>query len=193
VGVTHHEHLGRLVPGSVGAKLLHGALCPVAAVPATAASGISTIGVAYDGAPESRRALAAAERLATTLGARLVLIGAIEFPLYAGPALATAWDVEPAVRDAVEEDMREAAEGLSISEVEMVVVDGPAGPSVAEAARGRVDLLVTGSRAYGPVRTVLLGSVSRHLVDNADCPVLVVPRSAEAEVDREPQKAAATA
>jgi nucleotide-binding universal stress UspA family protein len=107
--------------------------------------------------------------------------------------LATAWDVEPAVRDAVEEDMREAAEGLSISEVEMVVVDGPAGPSVAEAARGRVDLLVTGSRAYGPVRTVLLGSVSRHLVDNADCPVLVVPRSAEAEVDREPQKAAATA
>ena len=39
-----------------------------------------------------------------------------------------------------------------------------------------VDLMVSGSRGYGPVRSVLLGSVSRRLVDDAACPVLVVPR-----------------
>ena len=41
-----------------------------------------------------------------------------------------------------------------------------------------LDLLVLGSRGYGPVRRVLLGSVSRQLVRAAACPVLVVPRPA---------------
>lgn len=38
------------------------------------------------------------------------------------------------------------------------------------------DLLVAGSRGYGPVLRVLLGSVSTHLAHHAPCPVLVVPR-----------------
>jgi nucleotide-binding universal stress UspA family protein len=39
-----------------------------------------------------------------------------------------------------------------------------------------VDLLVCGSRGYGPVRRVLLGTVSAALVRQASLPVLVVPR-----------------
>jgi len=39
-----------------------------------------------------------------------------------------------------------------------------------------LDLLVTGSRGYGPSRAALLGSVSRSLVRNASCPVVVMPR-----------------
>jgi nucleotide-binding universal stress UspA family protein len=39
-----------------------------------------------------------------------------------------------------------------------------------------VDLLVCGSRGYGPVRRVLLGTVSAALVRQASVPVLVVPR-----------------
>jgi hypothetical protein len=38
-----------------------------------------------------------------------------------------------------------------------------------------VGLLVCGSRGYGPLRSVLLGGVSRRLVDGAHCPVLVLP------------------
>ena len=38
------------------------------------------------------------------------------------------------------------------------------------------DLLFTGSRAKGPFRRVLLGSVSTHLLRDAACPVVVVPR-----------------
>ncbi len=45
--------------------------------------------------------------------------------------------------------------------------------------RGRspsTDLLVVGSRGYGPVLRVLLGSVSTRLIHIAPCPVLVIPR-----------------
>ncbi len=41
-------------------------------------------------------------------------------------------------------------------------------------------ILVVGSRGYGPLRRVLLGSVSTQLVKSAPCPVLVVPRGTEA-------------
>jgi nucleotide-binding universal stress UspA family protein len=37
-----------------------------------------------------------------------------------------------------------------------------------------------GSRGYGPLRRVLLGSVSSHVMRHAHCPVVVVPRSASA-------------
>jgi nucleotide-binding universal stress UspA family protein len=42
-----------------------------------------------------------------------------------------------------------------------------------------VDVIVCGSRGYGPVRSVLLGSVSRRLLDGARCAVIVVPRPVE--------------
>ncbi|HZV72143.1 MAG TPA: universal stress protein [Conexibacter sp.] len=35
---------------------------------------------------------------------------------------------------------------------------------------------MAGSRAQGPFRRVLLGSVSTHLLRDAACPVIVVPR-----------------
>jgi hypothetical protein len=41
-----------------------------------------------------------------------------------------------------------------------------------------LDLLVMGSRGYGPMLGVLLGSVSRRVTASADCLVLVVPRAA---------------
>ena len=43
---------------------------------------------------------------------------------------------------------------------------------------GTLGLLVCGSRSYGPVRRLLLGSTSRRLVHEAPVPVLVLPRGA---------------
>ena len=40
-----------------------------------------------------------------------------------------------------------------------------------------------GSRGYGPLRAVLLGSVSGRLVREAACPVIVVPRGVEAPLE----------
>lgn len=42
-----------------------------------------------------------------------------------------------------------------------------------------IDLIVVGSRGYGTVERVLLGSTSTALIGDAPCPVIVVPRPAE--------------
>ena len=46
-----------------------------------------------------------------------------------------------------------------------------------------IDLLVCGSRGYGPVRGVLLGSVSRRIVREAHCPVMALPRGVRASLE----------
>jgi nucleotide-binding universal stress UspA family protein len=48
------------------------------------------------------------------------------------------------------------------------------------AASEKLDLLVTGSRGYGPLRAVLAGGVSGRVIRGAHCPVIVVPRGVEA-------------
>ena len=45
VGVTHRGALGRIVPGSVGERLLHGAPCPIAVVPRISFSALLISGV----------------------------------------------------------------------------------------------------------------------------------------------------
>jgi nucleotide-binding universal stress UspA family protein len=45
-----------------------------------------------------------------------------------------------------------------------------------EEAEVGVDLLVLGSRGFGPVMRLLIGSVSSRVIRAAPCPVLVVPR-----------------
>jgi nucleotide-binding universal stress UspA family protein len=59
-----------------------------------------------------------------------------------------------------------------------VVLYGPPGKVIRDACDGVVDLLVTGSRGYGPMQRALLGSVSEALTDGARYPVLVLPRNA---------------
>jgi nucleotide-binding universal stress UspA family protein len=56
------------------------------------------------------------------------------------------------------------------------VLEGTAPIRLAEASEG-LDLLCLGSRGYGPVRRVLLGSVSSDVVNHAASAVMVVPRT----------------
>jgi nucleotide-binding universal stress UspA family protein len=46
-----------------------------------------------------------------------------------------------------------------------------------------VDVLVCGSRGYGPVRRVLLGGVSSRLIRSAQLPLTVVPRATTGSVE----------
>ncbi|MGD0386986.1 MAG: universal stress protein, partial [Solirubrobacteraceae bacterium] len=55
---------------------------------------------------------------------------------------------------------------------------GLAGEELATFGAG-VDLLIVGSRGYGPLRRLMLGSTAAHLASNARCPLLVLPRLAE--------------
>jgi nucleotide-binding universal stress UspA family protein len=56
-------------------------------------------------------------------------------------------------------------------------IEGGAAEALADTSAD-LDLLVVGSRGYGPLRAVLLGSVSTALVRSAQSPLVVVPRGA---------------
>jgi nucleotide-binding universal stress UspA family protein len=67
-----------------------------------------------------------------------------------------------------------------------VLLEGLPGPEICRwAATGDVDLLVAGSRGAGWT-TAVLGSVTRHLVDHAPCPVLVVREDHRAQAIQTP-------
>jgi nucleotide-binding universal stress UspA family protein len=172
VGSTDRGTLGRISPGSTAERLLHGAPCPVAVVPATRDDAeVKTVGVAYDGGAESEVALTCAAALAESLGASLELIGVDTPVAMAGPA-ATGYDCQQAIHEGLEEQIRATAATAGAT---WRLFTGSAGSSLVEAS-GEFDLMVAGSRGYGPLRAVLMGSVSRHLADHAECPVVIAPR-----------------
>jgi nucleotide-binding universal stress UspA family protein len=183
VGATHHGHVGRVVPGSVASKLLHGAPCPVLVVPADCVPGpIRTIVVAYDDREQSRGALREAVKLARAFNAQLRLVAAHEPEVFAGPSMVAAADLESVMRDDLAIRVKAQADAITGIDVDATVATGAAADVVIDAAHG-ADLIVAGSRGYGPLHSVLAGGVSRRLADDAPCPVLIVPRQAEVAPD----------
>lgn len=179
VGATHQRHIGRITPGSVASNLLHGAPCPVLVAPSgREPRPIRTIAVAYDDGPQAKVALEHATRLARRFDAHLEIIAGAEHEIFAGPAMVAAADVEQLMRDELAARVKAEADAITGIGVDTRIVTGPIPSALVDAAAG-ADLLVTGSRGYGPRHSVLVGGVSRYLADNAPCPVLVVPRAAD--------------
>jgi nucleotide-binding universal stress UspA family protein len=184
VGSSHRGAIGRVLPGSVTRQVLHAAPCPVAVAPAGLRDGtpaLRRVGVAFDGAPEAVRALAAGARIAAEHGAQLTLLTVVA-PVAVSAGWGGAW-VDPgageAMREAADEQGRAAIAALDGVRAELEVIDGLPGRELVLAST-RLDLLVLGSRGYGPVRRVLLGTVSGHVAEAAACPVLVLTRGADA-------------
>lgn len=191
VGASHHAALGRVFPGSVTEQVLPGAPCAVAVAPPGWARGprsLRRLGVGFDGSDESRRALEAAGALARSLGAAVTVFDVVD----TNPSLGAVY-AYPGILD----DMRtfaderlEAARELlhDVGPVQTQRLEGPAARMLAEAAEN-VDLLALGSRGYGPVSRLLLGSVSTRLVRSAPCPLLILPRGAAGKDVEEPATA----
>ena len=51
---------------------------------------------------------------------------------------------------------------------------------LADEAEKGLHLLLMGSRSYGPIRRVMVGSTAIELMRVAPCPVIVIPRGAAA-------------
>ncbi len=177
VGSPHRGPVGRALVGSVAESLLHGAPCAALVAPrgyaGEAREPFRRVAVAYDGTPEAKAALGAAEEVALRTDATIRVLTVVAPPV-AMPGVAGYVPVDPPeperiVTEAVNSvDSRLGAESRRL--------DGPPAPTLAAACESDVDLLVAGSRRYGPVMRVLLGSVSTQLIHMAPCPVLVVPR-----------------
>jgi nucleotide-binding universal stress UspA family protein len=177
VGSPHRGAIGRALIGSVADNLLHGAPCPVAVAPrgygAERHEALRKIVVAYDGTPESKAALREAEALAAPVRAGIELLTVVAPPV-AMPGVVGYVPVDPPDPDRIlTEAVNSVDDGLAAGGRRL---DGPPASTLAEACEDEADLLVAGSRRYGPAMRVLLGSVSTQLIHKAPCPVLVVPR-----------------
>lgn len=188
LGSTHRGALGRVLPGSVGERLLGGSPCPVAVAPrgyardevlASEDPRPRVIGVGYDGSEEGEDALRAAAALAGEAAATLRVI-AVGQPYAHGPAAATAetqaWSIEASylLQDRLQEVVGELPGELRPQAI--YLRGDPAAVLVKKAEEG-IDLLVIGGRGRGPLRG-LAGSVCGRVMREAPCPVLVVPVAA---------------
>jgi len=195
VGSSHHGPVGRVLLGWVGERLLSGAPCAVAIAPRGRALDesrrISQIAVAFDGSQEAQLALRTAHDLAIRTKAALGVLMVIEPPAAIPGQYVPLAGLEPLIAvergEALQRQEQAAQNALDTAlaevgggKVERRVLFGtdPAS-AILEFAGANVDLLLVGSRTYGPVRRALVGSVSSTVVRHALCPVLVMPRFGE--------------
>lgn len=186
VGSPHRGPVGRVLIGSVADGLLHGAPCEVVTAPRGYAGErhepFKRIAVAYDDTPEAKAALARAEALALACQAQIVVYTVSAPPAVVPGAVVYTPAIPPEAGTIVTKTVKKVDERLAATGRELAGVPGLA---LAEACEeDGIDLIVAGSRGYGPVWRVLLGSVSTQLLHKAPCPALVVPRPGNHEEDR---------
>jgi nucleotide-binding universal stress UspA family protein len=148
LGSSRRGQLGRVLPSAVTDRLLHGAPCPVAVAP---------VGFSFEDAD-------------------VLTVSEPVDPLLAGGLDAGALEaVRSAHEDAAATVLRRGLDAVFVGQsAGGEILSGHPADALA-AASADLDLLVCGSRGYGPLRTLLLGGTSHALVRRAACPVLVVP------------------
>jgi nucleotide-binding universal stress UspA family protein len=167
VGSSSHGALGRAMLGDDTRAALNGAPCAVAIAAVGYSehpSPIADVGVAYNESPESKQGLALARELAATTRAKVYALEVVSIPTYAFIGMSP-----PLLGETVDAMLREAT-------ARMGALSGVDGEELAQFGDA-VDILVVGSRSYGPVRRLVLGSTSNYLERHARCSLLVLPRA----------------
>jgi nucleotide-binding universal stress UspA family protein len=177
VGSTRRGVFGRILIGDDTCDALQGAPCAVAIAPVAYADERHhwlEIGAGYNGSAESWHALAVARRLGEKLGA--VRVSAME-TIVAHPAgLLTL----PPSSAAIDERIAQATERIRAHGVEPHAVYGRPSEELAVYSTS-LDLLVVGSREYGPLGRMLYGSTTRDLMRTARCPLLSLTRATRSD------------
>lgn len=181
VGATSHPTRLADVLGSVASLVAHRARGAIAVIhgPASASGDVHRIVVGVDGSRGSDAALRWATEQALRCGAELVLVHGWTYP-YAVSA--------PGANDPRQEMKLDAMRALEASAAlvrelapsvrctSIISEDSPSKAILDEVQdRGRgADLVVVGSRGHGGFASLLLGSVSRTVLQHAAVPVVVV-------------------
>jgi nucleotide-binding universal stress UspA family protein len=140
--------------------------------------------VAVDGSDESFHALRALEHLARA--EKLIVLNALDVPRLAYPMGGeprVMEDFSLSIQQAMQEDSERLLERvasllpMNVGPLSKQIERGtPAEAILAAAEKEKAGLIVLGSRGLGPVKELLLGSVSHRVVSHAACPTLVVNR-----------------
>jgi nucleotide-binding universal stress UspA family protein len=189
LGSSHRVEDGNAAAGRTGRQVLHGATCPVA----LAARGLHErlftprrIVVGIDPSPEAQAALDLASALAHAAVAELTAVAVVDDRLPATVAPAgmaielVRWDeLVAAQREQAERLVAEATARIDGLRGETRTGD-PAEELAQVASEEHADLLVIGSRRWGPLARLAIGSTGEELVREAPCSLLLVPRPADA-------------
>ena len=174
VGSSRRGLLGRVLIGDDTSAALNGAPCSIAIAPTNYSEqpgAMREIGVGYDGSPESEHALPVARMLAGASGAKLSALEAVSLPSNAF--------LGPGAVDNTPQRLLEDARGriASFGDVEPHAAYGQPAEELALYSAS-LDLLIVGSRGYGPIGRLIHGSTSQQLAHTARCPLLVLTRTA---------------
>ncbi|WP_278235328.1 universal stress protein [Isoptericola sp. AK164] len=187
--------------GTVSSALPAHAHCPTVVVPyrsdpeegdgpdrrdGAAVHAVRRIVVGVDGSPTAEVALRHAVEQAETWGAELVAVAGV--PLGSGAGV-LAWLPSQIDHEQILDDVRAgldvivdrvASEHLGLT-IKRHVLDGSGAELLTEFS-GAADLVVVGSRGRGGFRGLLLGSTSQAVLHHSKCPVLVVTRKCDEEL-----------
>ena len=135
--------------------------------------------VGVDGSEPSTRAAQVAASLARARGSHLIIMAVVRPPegwwgIVGSPPTAEA--LGDALSDAQKEVLDATLAAVDLEGVDYETVEEIGEPSqrLIEASAD-TDLLVVGRRGAGFLRRMVVGSVATHVVDEAQCPVLIVP------------------
>jgi nucleotide-binding universal stress UspA family protein len=174
VGSCSHGAFGRAMLGDDTRAAVNGAPCAVAVASHGHAghdAAIADIGVAYNQSPESETALAVARELAARSDATVHAMEVVSLPpvAYGG--------IMSPVGEFISGMLEEASARMkALPDLDGRAVYGLTGEELARFG-DELDLLVVGSRGYGPVRRLVSGSTSDYLERHARCSLLVLPRA----------------
>lgn len=185
LGSTHRAAAGDAAIGRRARQVLHDACCPVALAArgfADEAGRPRQIVVGLDGSAEANAALAMASVLADGMESRITVIAVADDALptvmmpVGAPVEISQWEQVVQERRAHAERLVEQATADGRRAAEVLV--GKPAEELARAA-GSADLLVVGSRRWGALARIVVGSTAETLLRRAPCSLVLVPRPAE--------------
>lgn len=183
VGARGHSAVDRLLVGSVSSEVVDHATCPVLVA---RTERVDRVLIAIDGSPDATAAtdFIAGSGLLRDATIRVMSVVDPGMPWWTGltpvdgmVAVEAYGDMLDAARRHAEESARLAGARLGSEHVTTDAADrgGDVGSTiVAEATAWKADVIVLGTRGFGMVRRVLLGSVSRDVLHHASMSVLIV-------------------
>ena len=176
---------GRARIGRRGRQLLHDMPFALALAPRGSRSRkfeVGRVGLGDDDGPEAKVAHDVAIELCRAANGTLVIKRVIDdrYPALAGlspaalPEYEASWEYE---RSQAQSKLEQQAAQLDVP-TQISSVLGDPGREL-RSLSDDVDLIVVGSRRWGPLARVVTGGVGETLVADAGCPVVIVPRPSE--------------
>jgi nucleotide-binding universal stress UspA family protein len=188
VGSSRHAPAGQVRIGKRTRQLLCNFECALAVAPRgihkRAEIQLRRIGLGYDDGPESRAALELAGSIAAAAGAVLHVRSVVDDRIPVSGFFAGSGVLLPEWNETIQAEVNACSERATRdaqatgANVQVEVLRGRPADRLLELCAD-VDLLVIGSRRWGAVARLMLGSTGEALMHDASCPVLVVPRPHE--------------